>query len=84
MPIPIRFSRHAKNRMRLYGIGEEAVKEVINFPDGSWQEEGYFIAYRTFKKRFLGLPLKVVYTKERNTITVVTVYPVENLSEDMP
>ncbi len=84
MPIPIRFSRHAKRRMRLYGIGKEAVKEVINSPDGSWQEEDYFIAHKVFGKRFLGLPLKVVYTKQRNTITVVTVYPVENLSEDMP
>ena len=29
----LRFSRHAKNNMRLYGIAREEVRKAINSPD---------------------------------------------------
>ena len=72
----MRFSRHAKNNMRLYGISIADVEMVLAAPNQRDQEGIYLIAYRQFFRRFDNLPLKVVYVIE-DELVIVTVYPLK-------
>lgn len=72
----MRFSRHAKHNMRLYGISIADVEMVLAAPHQRDQEENYLIAYRQFFRRFDNLPLKVVYVIEDEPV-IVSVYPLK-------
>lgn len=72
----MKFSRHAKNSMRLYGITVVDVERVLLDPDRRDGEGRYLIAYRQFLRRFGDAPLKVVYVVEDDTV-IVTVYPLK-------
>jgi len=66
------FSRHAKRRAKLYGITESTVTamlENMNFQQGEHEiiKNVSDIAY----------PLKIVVFVEKNTITVITTYPLK-------
>lgn len=72
----LRFSRHAKNNMRLYGIAAADVEATIENPDRRDQEDEYLIAYRQFFRKYNELPLKVVYVIGEETV-IVSVYPLK-------
>ncbi len=72
----MKLSRHAKNNMRLYGIKEMDIQETINSPDREETQEGQKIAYKTFPKRFSGLPLKVIFVIEKEAV-IITAYPLK-------
>lgn len=72
----LRFSRHAKNSMRLYRISPTDVELTIGQPDRRDQEGNYLIAYRQFFRKYENLPLKVIYVIEKEPL-VITVYPLK-------
>jgi len=74
----IHFSRHAKRRMKLYNLSEEDVPSVIacknpklNFSEGKHQ----IVSETKFSRH--GYPIKVVFTCESGTITIITAYPLK-------
>ncbi|MDI6788724.1 MAG: DUF4258 domain-containing protein [Planctomycetota bacterium] len=71
----MRLSRHAKNNMRLYGITEEEIEEVINSPERHQYERNYQISLKSLSGRFGGLPLKVVFVAEKDEAVIITAYP---------
>lgn len=65
-------SKHARERIKTYNLTEKLVKETVEKPDEI--VEGYEntkIAHKLLKDHIL----RVVYTKEKNNIKIVTVYP---------
>ena len=70
----MRFSRHAKNNMRLYGVTVADIEQVLEDPDRREEEGKYLVAYRQFFRRFGNLPLKVVSVMEDGQV-IVSVYP---------
>jgi hypothetical protein len=73
----VRFSRHARNNMRLYNISEKDISETIGLPEVVDREGIKMIAIKKFQNRFLGYPLKVVYEKRENESFVITTYPLK-------
>jgi hypothetical protein len=66
------FSRHAKRRAKLYGIAESTVTAILknmNFQQGEHEiiKNVADIAY----------PLKIILSVEKETITVITNYPLK-------
>ena len=70
----MKFSRHARNNMRLYGITADEVELTISMPERREEDGHYVVAYRHFLRRFGGFPLKVTYVMEEGPV-IVTVYP---------
>ena len=75
----IKFSRHAKRRMRLYDISESTVQKRI---------ESFFGAKSSIssgKNEIIDdlvisgqkYPLKIVFSYEENHITIITAYPLK-------
>ena len=69
----LRFSRHAKNNMRLYKIGEDDIEEVLDAPDYIYEEGGRKVFIKKVRK--FTDPLKVVTAMKADESVVVTVYP---------
>lgn len=68
----IKFTRHAKNRLRLYDISVDLIENAIKFPDRkSVNSEGNVTVWKTIS----GLKLKIIYTVEENHIYIITVIP---------
>lgn len=61
----MKFSRHARNNMRLYNISERDISETIDLPEVSDREGIKTIAIKKIQGRFSGYPLKVVMRKEK-------------------
>lgn len=78
----IRFSRHARSRMKLYGIEQTDVELTISHPEQSLLDGDNFIATRGFENKYFGYPLKAVYCRIDNDILVVTVYPLKKKREE--
>ena len=67
----IKFSRHAKRRAKLYGISESKVKGILtkmNLHQGD---------HEIIKNVDLKYPLKIVVSVEKNSISVITNYPLK-------
>lgn len=60
--------------MRLYGITESDIQQVIDSPDRSELTGERRAAYKVFPGRFDGLPLKVIFVVE-DDVVVITAYP---------
>ncbi|HLF90129.1 MAG TPA: DUF4258 domain-containing protein [Anaerolineales bacterium] len=73
----IRYTRHARNSMRLYGILESEVEETLKHPDRFEAEVTRSVAIKRFTDRFEGFPLKVVYVVENKATIVISTYPYE-------
>ena len=65
------FSRHAKRRMKLYGISEKDVIRVLNGLKNI-KETSVVRAISGFK-----YPIKVVFKEENDEIIIVTAYPLK-------
>ncbi|GEM_PF-662629 len=76
---PLRFTRHARRRMRLYGIGREHVEATLAAPQSTTTNEanGRLEATRRFPGAFKDMPLKVVYVIEERQIVVLSAYPLK-------
>ncbi len=78
-------SRHARRRLKLYGIAIDDVRTTIDAPDTiEEQEEGSLAALKAFPGRYGDYPLKVVYTKSASGIVVVTAYPLKKKAWRQP
>jgi hypothetical protein len=65
------FSRHAKRRARLYGIPESAVSAILakmNLTQGE---------HEIIKDIGQKYPMKIVVSLEKDTLTVITNYPLK-------
>jgi len=68
----IKFSRHAKRRGKLYKISEETVKNILEGKNLSQGNHEIIEDIEDFK-----YPLKIVISVEKDTITVITNYPLK-------
>jgi hypothetical protein len=67
----IKFSRHAKRRARLYGISESTVADIVtkmNLPHGE---------HEIIKDIGQKYPLKIVVSVKKDTVSVITNYPLK-------
>ena len=65
-------SKHAKERIKTYNLTEKIIIETLKDPDeviGGYA--GTLIAHKLLN----GYLLRVVYTKEKDKLKVITVYP---------
>ena len=53
----MKFSRHAKNNMRLYKIAEQDIIKVIETPDSTRKEGVRLTALKQFSNKFSGYSL---------------------------
>ena len=67
----VKFSRHAKRRMKLYGISEDIVKNLLEKED----EENRHIIIKDVPEFIY--PIKIVFENKMNHILVITVYPLK-------
>ena len=64
----IKFSRHAKRRIKLYTLSETKIKEIIT--------HNLLKHYTTNEKiEILSEGIKIIVTNEKKGITVITAYP---------
>ncbi len=71
---PLRFSRHARNRMRLWKIAEADVRMALEKPeDVTPSYRGRKNAWKQFGKSWL----RVTYAEEAKATVVVTVTPMD-------
>ena len=76
--VNLRFTRHARNRMRLYGIAAEDVEEVFRDPSSAPETEGNrIVLLGKPTAKFTHRPLKVVYVEEQGDHIVLSVYPLK-------
>jgi len=68
----VRFSRHARRRMKLYNISENI---VIEFISESISTIGRHVLVRKVAEH--ALPIKIVVEAKVNEIVVITAYPLK-------
>lgn len=73
----IKYSRHAKRRMALYGINEIDVSFVINKGEKQLLQDGRICF--TFKLDKFQYPLKIVAIEGPDLILIVTAYPLKKM-----
>ena len=73
----MRFSRHARNNMRLYKITEKDILKVLEEPDSTSRERGRLSAFKQFSNKFSEYALKVVYERSKKDTTIITAYPLK-------
>lgn len=73
----MKFSRHAKNNMKLYKISKTDIIETVESPDLTAKEGAKTIALKKFANKYSGYPLKVVYEKGKEITTIISAYPLK-------
>lgn len=74
----VAFTRHARGRMRLYGITTEQVESALYEPNKGPEQKGTrFVVLKLFPGAFKGMPLKVVYVVEGSKTAVLSAYPLK-------
>lgn len=73
----MKISRHARNNIRLYKISEIDILKTLDSPDTLDTERDKTIAIKTFKDKYSGYPLKIVYKKVINELFIITAYPLK-------
>jgi hypothetical protein len=75
--VKIAYTRHARSRMRLYGIGREDIEQTVAKPDEGPELEGNrYVVCRDLSK-FGGMPLKVIYVFEGKCRVILSAYPLK-------
>ena len=69
----IKFSRHSKQRMKLYSIPEQVVREIVEKKYD--QNKDNQVIIQQIKE--LKYPLKVIAKTEKDTILIITAYPIK-------
>ena len=76
--MPIRFTKHALERMRIRGITKEEIIDVINNPDKELNDSlGNFIVHK-LKKKYL---LRVFYYNLEGSKIVITAYKTSKIDK---
>ncbi len=73
------FTRHARNRMRLFHIREDEVLATWTRPEATCRAGKLIRCVRRFPRRFHGRPLVVAVDPTTTPPTVVTAYPLKRL-----
>ena len=72
----IKFSRHAKSRMKLYGISEEDVLDVLKNGRKEIAKDGKIFFFHDSKGKFK-YPVKVITAQGDNMLVIVSAYPLK-------
>jgi hypothetical protein len=72
----IEYSRHSRRRMRLYGITEHHIEEVIREGQLEVMDSGR-MAFTAIVGGSLALPIRVLCRKIEGGLLVVTAYPLK-------
>jgi len=76
--MPISFTKHALERMRIRGITKEELIDTINNPEKELNDSfGNVIAHKV-KKKYL---LRVFYYNEENSKIVITAYKTSKIDK---
>jgi len=70
----IKFSRHAERRMKLYGISEEDVLNVLKNGKKETSEDGKLIFLHDIVEKFK-YPVKVVTAHSDKGFVIISTYP---------
>ena len=73
--LKIHFTRHAKQRMKLYNIGEDLVKTIID-SDEPQKNSDDKIVYIAHAGNF-PYPVKVICKIEKETLIIISCYPLK-------
>jgi hypothetical protein len=74
--VKLQFTRHARNRMRLYGITSEDMEEVYRAPLSGPETKGTrTVLLGKPQARFADRLLKVIYIEEQGNHVVLSMYP---------
>ena len=72
------YTRHARRRMKLYGITTQDIEEAIRSPDSKPKvERDRYAAYQVLGSKFKAIPLKVVYVIENDDLVILSAYPLK-------
>jgi hypothetical protein len=77
----IKFSRHAKRRMKLYDINENDVLAVINEGEREQLAAGKVRFLHELKGKF-SHPLKVIGIEEKESLLIITAYPLKKGTQE--
>ena len=72
----IKFSRHAKRRMQLYGISKEDVLNVLRNGRKETSEDGKIFFRHDINKKFK-YPVKVITAQRDRTLVIISAYPLK-------
>jgi hypothetical protein len=68
----VKFTRHAKRRIKLYGLSEDIVCRILLERD---LESGHHeIIRKTDQHRY---PIKVIFSRDADILTVISAYPLK-------
>lgn len=73
----MKFSRHARNHLKLYKIDLKDIASAVNDPDDFELRDDKSIAIKYFTGKYSGYPLKVIYDGSGGAVFVITVYPLK-------
>ena len=71
MPMDLRITKHARERMEKYGISESLVHDAMDDPDSI--VEGHS-GRKISQKKLNGYVLRVIFEEEKDINVIVTVY----------
>jgi hypothetical protein len=81
MALTVLFSRHARRRMQLYAIDEVDVVETIRSFQCEAEPGKNEVVNKDLSVKY-GYPLKVVFSREQDIVSVVTSYPLKRGREN--
>ena len=76
--MPIKFTKHALERMRIRGITKEEIVDSINNPDKETNDSFGNIIVQKIKKKYL---LRVFYYNEEDSKIVITAYKTSKIDK---
>ena len=71
-----KFSRHAKRRMKLYGISEKDVLNVLTNGRKETSEDGKIFFLHDINEKFK-YPVKVITVQSDKTLVIISAYPLK-------
>ena len=77
----IDFSRHARRRMKLYGISEEDVLHVLSRGKSQARSDGKIIFLYEMKEKF-SFPIKVISAYRDTALVIISAYPFKRRKRD--
>lgn len=70
--VKVKFTRHAKRRIKLYGLSEDIVCQILLERDLA---SGHHEIIRKTDHHLY--PLKIIFSKEAGTLIVISAYPLK-------
>ena len=71
----LRFTRHARNNVRLYRISPSHIESAIREPEHAELQDRRTVVYKRFPEHYNNLPLKVVFETTGDDNVIVPAYP---------